>query len=49
MALLRPKEIATIAGLTEPSLAICDHRIADDLAARRARADHHLLRRRRAG
>ena len=33
MALLRPKEIATIAGLTEPSLAICDYRIADDLAA----------------
>jgi 2-aminobenzoate-CoA ligase len=33
MALLRPREIATIAGLTEPSLAICDHRIAADLAA----------------
>jgi 2-aminobenzoate-CoA ligase len=32
MALLRPKEIATITGLTEPSLAICDHRIAEDLA-----------------
>ena len=32
MALLRPKEIATIAGLTEPSLAICDHRITEDLA-----------------
>jgi 2-aminobenzoate-CoA ligase len=33
MALLRPREIATIVGLTEPSLAICDHRIAADLAA----------------
>jgi 2-aminobenzoate-CoA ligase len=33
MALLRPKEIATIVGLTEPSLAICDHRVAADLAA----------------
>jgi len=33
MALLRPREIATIVGLTEPSLAICDHRIAGDLAA----------------
>ncbi len=33
MALLRAREIATIAGLTEPSLAICDHRFADDLAA----------------
>jgi 2-aminobenzoate-CoA ligase len=33
MALLRPKEIATITGLTEPSLAICDHRFAEDLAA----------------
>jgi 2-aminobenzoate-CoA ligase len=33
MALLRPREIATIAGLTEPSLAICDHRFAEDLAA----------------
>ena len=32
MALLRPREIATIAELTEPSLAICDHRFADDLA-----------------
>jgi 2-aminobenzoate-CoA ligase len=32
MALLRPREIATIVGLTEPSLAICDHRIAADLA-----------------
>jgi len=33
MALLRPREIATIAGLTEPSLAICDYRFAEDLAA----------------
>jgi 2-aminobenzoate-CoA ligase len=33
MALLRPREIATIVGLTEPSLAICDHRIAADLTA----------------
>jgi len=33
MALLRPREIATIAGLTEPSLAICDHRFTADLAA----------------
>jgi 2-aminobenzoate-CoA ligase len=33
MALLRAKEIATIVGLTEPSLAICDHLIAADLAA----------------
>jgi len=33
MALLRPREIATIVGLTEPSLAICDHRVAADLAA----------------
>ena len=33
MALLRPKEIATITGLTEPSLALCDHRFAEDLAA----------------
>ena len=33
MALLRPREIATIVGLTEPILAICDHRIAGDLAA----------------
>ncbi len=33
MALLRPREIATIVGLTEPSLAICDHRFAEDLAA----------------
>jgi 2-aminobenzoate-CoA ligase len=33
MALLRAREIATIVGLTEPSLAICDHRIAADLEA----------------
>ncbi len=33
MALLRPKEIATIAGLTEPSLALCDPRFTEDLAA----------------
>jgi 2-aminobenzoate-CoA ligase len=33
MALLRPREIATIVGLTEPSLAICDRRFAGDLAA----------------
>jgi len=32
IALLRPREIATIVGLTEPSLAICDHRFAADLA-----------------
>jgi 2-aminobenzoate-CoA ligase len=33
MALLRPREIATVTGLTEPSLALCDHRFAADLAA----------------
>jgi len=33
MALLRAREIAAIVGLTEPSLAICDHRFAEDLAA----------------
>jgi 2-aminobenzoate-CoA ligase len=33
MALLRPREIATIVSLTEPSLAICDYRFAEDLAA----------------
>ena len=33
MALLRAREIATIVELTEPSLAICDHRFAADLAA----------------
>src|ERR1700683_1868774 len=33
MPLLRPREIATVVGLPEPSLAICDHRFAEDLAA----------------
>ncbi len=33
MALLRPREIATLVGLTQPSLALCDHRFAADLAA----------------
>src|SRR5579862_7469940 len=33
MALLRAREIATITGLTAPSVAICDYRIADELAA----------------
>jgi 2-aminobenzoate-CoA ligase len=33
MALLRPKEIATIAELTEPALALCDDRFAGDLKA----------------
>jgi 2-aminobenzoate-CoA ligase len=33
MALLRPREIATITALTEPALALCDHRFAADLAA----------------
>ena len=33
MALLRPREIATIVGLTQPSLALCDYRFAGDLAA----------------
>ena len=33
MALLRPREIATIVGLTQPSLALCDRRFAEDLAA----------------
>ena len=32
MALLRPREIAAIVGLTRPSLALCDHRFAEDLA-----------------
>jgi len=32
MALLRPKEISTLTELTEPSLAICDHRFVADLA-----------------
>src|SRR5512135_3836765 len=33
MAMLRPREIAAITGLTEPGLALCDHRFAADLAA----------------
>jgi len=33
MALLRAREIATITGLTQPCLAICDHRFTEDLAA----------------
>jgi 2-aminobenzoate-CoA ligase len=33
MALLRAREIATIVGLTEPSLGICDYRFAEDLTA----------------
>jgi 2-aminobenzoate-CoA ligase len=33
MALLRPREITAIAGLTEPNLALCDHRFAADLTA----------------
>ncbi|MDQ2814726.1 MAG: AMP-binding protein [Actinomycetota bacterium] len=33
MALLRPREIAAIAGLTKPDLALCDHRFAADLTA----------------
>jgi len=33
MALLRPREIAAIVGMTQPSLALCDHRFAADLAA----------------
>jgi 2-aminobenzoate-CoA ligase len=33
MALLRAREIATVVALTEPSLAICDHRFAEDLAS----------------
>src|SRR5262245_43069853 len=33
MALLRPREIAAIVDLTEPSLALCDHRFTADLAA----------------
>jgi len=32
MALLRPREIATIRELTEPAVALCDDRFADDLA-----------------
>src|SRR5208282_3109765 len=30
MALLRPREIAAIVALTEPSVALCDHRFAAD-------------------
>src|SRR5271170_4642292 len=33
MAMLRAREIAAIVALTEPSLALCDRRFADDLAA----------------
>ena len=33
MALLRPGEIAAVVALTEPSLALCDHRFAADLTA----------------
>jgi 2-aminobenzoate-CoA ligase len=33
MALLRAREIATIVALTEPSLAICDHRFTAELVA----------------
>src|SRR5580658_2025610 len=33
MALLRAREIAAIVALTEPSLALCDHRFAGELAA----------------
>jgi 2-aminobenzoate-CoA ligase len=33
MALLRPTEIATIGGLTEPAVALCDDRFAADLRA----------------
>jgi 2-aminobenzoate-CoA ligase len=33
MALLRAREIAALADITRPSLAICDHRFADELAA----------------
>src|SRR5215471_7850256 len=33
MALLRAREIATITGMTQPNLAVCDHRFADELAA----------------
>ena len=44
MALLRPREIATIVGLTQPSLALCDRRFAGDLAAGGAGADRPALR-----
>jgi 2-aminobenzoate-CoA ligase len=33
MALLRAREIAALADITQPCLAICDHRFADELAA----------------
>jgi 2-aminobenzoate-CoA ligase len=33
MPLLRAREITTLTGLTRPSLAVCDHRFADELAA----------------
>src|SRR5215471_6416590 len=33
MALLRAREIAALAGITQPNLAVCDHRFADELAA----------------
>jgi 2-aminobenzoate-CoA ligase len=33
MALLRAKEIAALADITQPSLAICDHRFVDELTA----------------
>jgi len=33
MALLRAREIAALADITRPNLAVCDHRFADDLAA----------------
>ncbi len=33
MALLRPREIAAITELTQPQLALCDHRFTADLAA----------------
>jgi 2-aminobenzoate-CoA ligase len=32
MPLLRPTEIATLLEITEPSLAVCDHRLIEDLA-----------------
>src|SRR5215475_7705028 len=41
MALLRAREIATIVTLTEPSLAICDHRFAQDQAAPGRRLHRH--------
>src|SRR5437868_10615626 len=33
MALLRAREIATLAGITQPDMAICDHRFTAELAA----------------